>query len=102
MNTKEVVETMSNFVNSYSRNHEEFFEEMSREHRTLQQSFTKLCMGWIEHVASDEYMTDGRNMGSKIVAKELLKGFKEQKMVEGYTGDTLDIMSKPSTYLRMI
>lgn len=102
MNTKEVVVTMSNFVNSYSRTHEEFCKEMSREHRTLQQSFTRLCLQWLEHIASDEYMTDGRNMGSQIVARELLKGFKDQKIKEGYTGNTLELMSKPSGYVALI
>jgi hypothetical protein len=102
MNTKEVVQTMSNFVNSYSRTHEEFCTEMSKEHRTLQQSFTRLCLQWIEHVASDEYRTDGRNMGSQIVARELLKGFEEQKILEGYTGSSLESMSKPSKYVAMI
>ncbi len=102
MNTKEVVQTMSNFVNSYSRTHEEFCNEMSREHRTLQQSFTRLCLEWIEHVANDEYRTDGRNEGSKAVAKELLDGFRDKKILEGYTGNTLELMSKPSKYVGMI
>jgi len=102
MNTKEVVQTMSNFVNSFSVTHEEFCNEMSREHRTLQQSFTRLCLQWIEHVASEEYRTDGRNEGSKAVAKELLKGFKDQRVLEGYTGKSLETMSKPSKYVGMI
>jgi hypothetical protein len=102
MNTREAVETMSNFVNSFSRNHEEFCKEMSKEHRTLQQSFTRLCLEWIEHVSKEEYITDSRNMSSKIISRELLKGFKEQKKKEGYAGSALETMSIPSKYIAFI
>ena len=49
-----IAKEMSNFVNSYSSDHIEFINEMGKDHRTLQQSFTKLCLKWIEYVASDE------------------------------------------------
>jgi hypothetical protein len=102
MNTKELVVSVTDFLNSYSNKNEDFCKEMSMEHRTLQQSFTRLCLEWIEYVGSDEYSTDGRNQSSKVMSNELLKLFKEQKIKEGYTGSTLELMSKPSGYLRMI
>jgi hypothetical protein len=102
METKEVVRTMSDFVNSFSVNHHEFCEEMSKEHRTLQQSFTRLCLKWIEHVASEEYRTDGRNEASQKISRELLELFREKKSKEGYSGATLELMSKPSGYCSII
>jgi hypothetical protein len=102
MTTKEVVESVTDYLNSYSNKTQSFCEEMSREHRTLQQSFTRLCLEWVEHVSSENYSTDGRNEDSKKIAIELLEGFKEQKKKEGYTEQTLEIMSKPSVYLGLI
>lgn len=46
---------------------------MSTEHRTLQQSFTRLCIEWIKYVASDEYRFDGRNEENHKVCKEIVK-----------------------------
>jgi hypothetical protein len=101
-NTKELVGDITDYVNSFSNKEREFCEAMSLEHRTLQQSFTKLCLSWLEHCASSEYLTDARNEQSKKIAMELLEGFKAKQIKEGYTGDTLELMSKPSGYLRCI
>jgi hypothetical protein len=101
-NTKELVQEFSDYVNTFGDKSQEFCQAMSVEHRTLQQSFTKLCLKWLEHVASDEYRTDGRNEQSQKIAKELLDGFKEKQIKEGYTGETLKLMSKPSGYLSCI
>lgn len=101
-NTKELVQEITDYVNTFNNKSEEFCEAMSVEHRTLQQSFTRLCLKWLEHCASDEYRTDGRNEQSKKIAKELLDGFKEKQIKEGYTGETLKLMSKPSGYLSHI
>jgi len=100
--TKELVQEISDYVNTFGDKSQEFCQAMSVEHRTLQQSFTKLCLKWLEHVASDEYRTDGRNEQSQKIAKELLDGFKEKQIKEGYTGETLKLMSKPSGYLSCI
>lgn len=74
---------------------------MSMQHRTLQQSFTRLCLKWIEHVASPEYRTDPRNEQSQKIAQELLAAFRKQAS-EKYDGPTLDIMANPSGYLGMV
>ncbi len=102
METKQLVEEFGNFVNTFGDKSEEFNAAMSCQHRTLQQSFTKLCLKWLEHCASDEYRTDGRNEQSQKIARELLEGFKEKQIKEGYTGETLKLMSKPSGYLSCI
>ena len=74
MKTQEVVVTLSNFVNSFSQK-PEFHTLMAREHRTIQQSFTRLCLQWLEHCASDDYRYDGRNEQSHKIAKQLIEAF---------------------------
>jgi hypothetical protein len=80
---------MSTFVNSYNVDGKAFIQEMNKEHRTLQQAFTKLCLQWIENVGSEDYRTDGRNEQSKETCKKLLSTFE---------GDGF----KPSEFLSMI
>jgi predicted sulfurtransferase len=75
--TDEIVNQITNYVNTFSRR-EEFNEAMSREHRTLQQSFTRLCLKWLEHIAQEGYRTDLRNEASKKIANELVSNFKEK------------------------
>ena len=87
---KETVTTVTDYLNSFSDKGPDFIKEMSMEHRTLQQSFTKLCCQWLEHCASDEYRTDGRNELSKKVAKDMVEGFEKS------------VLGKPSEWLRMI
>jgi len=102
MDAKELTNVITNHLNSYNDKSEEFNNAMSREHRTLQQNFTKLCLKWLEFVASEDYSTDARNEQSKEVSQTLLNGFREIKIREGYSGNTLDMMSKPSGYLGTI
>ena len=100
--TKELVREVSDYVNTFNNKEAEFCQAMSCEHRTLQQSFTKLCLSWLEHVASPEYRTDGRNEQSQEIAKQLLAGFRDKQIQEGFTGNTLEMMSKPSGHLGCI
>jgi len=72
---QKLVEQITDFVNSYSIDSDGFIEAMSREHRTLQQSFTRLVLKWLEYVASDEYRYDGRNKASHEVAKQIILTF---------------------------
>jgi len=53
---KALVNQITNFVNSYTDDRKQFISMMSNEHRTLQQSFTRLVLEWLELVASDEYI----------------------------------------------
>lgn len=46
-------------------------EYMAREHRTLQQTFTKLCVDWLKQLAVMEYYDD-RNEASVEFAKSLM------------------------------
>jgi hypothetical protein len=77
--TREIVESMTNYVNTMSLDNEMFNSAMVRQHRTLQQSFTRLCVGWLEFVGSEEYgrMTDGRNEASHKFGKKFLDLFEK-------------------------
>jgi hypothetical protein len=77
---KEIVTEMTDFVNTYSNeSRKEFIKEMSNEHRTLQQSFTRLCLEWIEHCASSDYRTDGRNEATHQTCKLMVEAYKEKQ-----------------------
>ena len=101
--TKELVQEITDYLNTFNSKEKEFCEAMSCEHRTLQQNFTRLCLQWIEHCASPEYRTDGRNQQSQTISQVLLHCFKERhRIANGFTGETLEEMSKPSRWLSTI
>jgi hypothetical protein len=72
----QLAEKISSFVNrSGSQESAEFVQAMSRQHRTLQQGFTGLCVAWIEHLAAlQPGQFDGRNQSSVELAKEITSG----------------------------
>lgn len=76
---KEAAEMMSNFVNKMGHDNKEFVEEMSREHRTLQQSFTGVCLAWIKYMAETDRI-DGRNEYSQKVCKKLLTNVEDWEL----------------------
>lgn len=76
---KETVVMVADYLNSFSNKEKEFITEMNMEHRTLQQSFTKLCLAWLENCASEDYRFDGRNEASHKVSKEVVEGFRDAK-----------------------
>lgn len=99
-------EQITDYVNSYNQRskNKAFCEAMSNQHRTLQQSFTRLCLEWIEYTASEEYRTDGRNVNTKTVSKKLLDSFKNSVANDMNIPVTTiqDELSKPSWYLPLI
>lgn len=101
MSTNEIVLNISSYVNTYNVPYAKFNHKMSSEHRTLQQTFTKLCLSWIEHVASDEYQSDPRNEQSKEICIELMNLFKDKMISSGFSGLTLSNLSKPSQYINI-
>ena len=70
---KEQVAKVTEMLNSFTFDYEGFCKEMTREHRTLQQSFTRLCIQWLCTCASDDYRYDGRNEASHEIAKALIE-----------------------------
>lgn len=66
----EVVNTMTDYVNSFNCDYDEFAKKMGMEHPTLQQNFTKLCCAWLKHLATTDYW-DARNKASVDFAKTI-------------------------------
>lgn len=93
---KKLVSRITDFVNSYSLKSEQFCDAMSQEHRTLQQSFTRLCLKWIEYVADNEYRTDGRNETSHEVCKRMIELYGD------FTEDLFRYRGTPSQMLPLI
>jgi len=98
LNAKDLVEKVTDFINTFSLGGkcDEFTEAMCREHRTLQQSFTRLCLAWLEKCASDDYRHDGRNEASHKLAKEMIEAWKATKTSKN------DVRLKPSGFLPMV
>ena len=71
--TKAAVQAISRVVNCFAPDVDTFTDEMSRQHRTLQQGFTGLCIAWLEHLdqlESGQY--DLRNQASVELAKRIV------------------------------
>jgi hypothetical protein len=87
---KEMAGEMTDFVNTFSSEpRKEFVQAMASEHRTLQQSFTRLCLEWIEHCASTDYRTDGRNESSHHICKAMIQAYKEKQQTLSPLSDYL-------------
>lgn len=97
--SKKLANEITNYLNTFGDKSEAFNEAMSTEHRTLQQNFTRLALAWLEHVASDEYRTDGRNEASKVMCKDLKAGYRMVQAEKGYNEHTLEFMSKLDGHL---
>lgn len=66
---------VADMVNTMGFNTKAFCKAMETEHRTLQQTFTQLCIDWLKTCASDDYRHDGRNEDSHWIAKEILNAY---------------------------
>jgi len=70
-----IVNAMSDYVNNYGFEPHKFVELMSRQHRSLQQSFTRLVLMWLLHLSQlEEGYYDGRNEVAVNIAKKIMKG----------------------------
>lgn len=64
-------------INNMSFDSKGFCEQMSLEHRTLQQNFMRLIATYIQYVAEQpDYMFDGRNECAQKFAKEVVAQMK--------------------------
>ena len=66
----DAVNFMSNYLNCFGVDYKEFAKQMSCEHRTLQQNFTRLCIAWLKQLSETEYY-DLRNEGSVKFAQSI-------------------------------
>jgi len=106
---EELATEMARLVNySSGDGSKAFIDKMSREHRTLQQSFTRMCLEWLEQVAEKEgpQFVDPRNADSQKTATRIMKGFvriiaEEQNISENEVIKNWEIY-KPSKWLRFI
>lgn len=69
---KEMAQQITRYVNNLSFNPDKFVDEMSRQHRTLQQRYTFLCVAWLKKLANTEHY-DNRNEASVKFAKSIKK-----------------------------
>lgn len=79
---KKMANVLLSMVNTISivDTESEFIQELSYGHRTLQQSFTRLCLAWLKHQASDfrNGNYDLRNEASCRLANNIVEKFSEQ------------------------
>lgn len=80
--TEALIEDFSDLVNNFNFESKPFIQAFSRQHRTLQQNMFRTMVDLIIFMSSDEYRTDGRNEGSKALAKKLIAGYAEITKVE--------------------
>lgn len=74
---EELADKITTGLNSMLFDEKEFVEAMSKEHRTLQQKFTRLALTWVEHLAElDPKFSDARNEASLKTSKHLIECFK--------------------------
>ena len=69
---KQNANEVSNMLNSLGFVPELFCAEMRKDHRTIQQNFTRLCFEWIKTCASDDYAHDERNRASHVKCKAIV------------------------------
>ena len=70
--TKKAASNLSDALNSMGFSPELFCAEMAKDHRTIQQNFTRLCLEWIKTCANDEYRHDERNRASHVKCKAIV------------------------------
>ena len=73
----ELVETVTDAINNLTFHNDRFCNLMARQHRTLQQSFTRLCLEWIWLVASPDYGYDERNRASYELCRAIMEKVEE-------------------------
>lgn len=74
-----LVDTVTNELNSFNFDYEAFCSAMEREHKTLQQSFTRLCVEWLRHCADMENF-DARNAASVRIGKIVKEALKDESI----------------------
>lgn len=72
----EVFNQMSRALNS-GMDIKKYINNHLYDHRTLQQKFTSLCLGWVETVGASNYGFDGRNQHSHEQCEKIVKFMRE-------------------------
>ena len=66
-----ITDVLNCMSNDSERAYLAFCVAMEREHRTLQQAFTRLCVAWFLFAANPDYRTDLRNQAAHKLAVAL-------------------------------
>ncbi len=66
-----ITDVLNCMSNDNERGYLAFCVAMEREHRTLQQGFTRLCAAWFLYAAQPEYRADLRNEATHKLAVAL-------------------------------
>lgn len=74
---KYIADVLNLMSNDTQRGHLAFCRSMERQHRTLQQAFTRLVVAWLTYAADPAYRTDLRNEGTHELALSLLPLLRE-------------------------
>jgi hypothetical protein len=79
---EEMSAKISGFLNGHAGSiwQNRFVWSMARAHRTMQQSFTRLCVAWLEHLAEQD-SCDLRNEASVNLAREFVEKIPANKRV---------------------
>ena len=116
--SEKLIHNFAILVNNFNFESKSLIEAFNREHRTLQQNMFRTIMDLMCFMASDEYLTDGRNDGSKNMAKKFIAGYAElikqdekQRLVRaGYNEEQAEqkadeyraqVIANPKQYLRV-
>lgn len=67
-----IANCLTNAINIMGFDPNKVAQELKRQHRALQEDFTRICMEWLKVVASPDYPYDARNECSYIAAKQML------------------------------
>lgn len=79
MKAKEFAGKITDYLNTFQdrKKIQELVDELAKEHPTLQQSFTKLCVAWLKKLTEFRYY-DGRNKASVELAKKIFERLEEK------------------------
>ena len=72
MTNKEIAQQIANLMNSFSVKPDEIAAELRKEHRTLQQTFTRVAVAYLKRCAEDDAnMFDDRNIATHEFAVKI-------------------------------
>lgn len=71
---------ISRMINNLGFPYKVVAKELASEHRTLQQSFMRLCVAYIQEMATHESY-DARNERSVLLAKEIVKNIPSDMLI---------------------
>jgi len=76
---QELAKKISDYLNTSWGKTDELVKELETMHPTLQQLFTRVCVGWLKSLAERKYY-DGRNVASVKLAKKILQNLNEEDL----------------------